>query len=82
MNLLIHLLSENGSSDGVSTMRVCSLLVVLSVLGTWATVSIQQKSLQPFSPELAGLVIGTLGIKAWQRGREQSETPPQTPHTP
>lgn len=75
MNLLVHLLSENGTAESVSTMRVCSLLVVLLVLGTWAVVSIKAGAMQPFSPELAALIVGTLGIKTWQRGKESEAKP-------
>lgn len=75
MNFLIPLLSESGSAETVSTMRVCSLLVVLATLGTWTVVSIQQKAIQPFSAEMVALVTGTLGIKAWQRGKENVPTP-------
>jgi hypothetical protein len=73
MNFLQSILSEEGTANSGSTMRVCALLVVVVMVGTWATVSIQQKVLQPISVEQMGLVLGAMGIKAWQRGKENPE---------
>ena len=72
MKFLSAMLSEDGSPDNISTMRVCSALCVVVVLGTWAAVSIQQKALQPLTAEQTAIVLGALGIKAWQRGVESS----------
>jgi hypothetical protein len=70
MNTLIAMLSEDGTHESVSTMRVASLLTVVLILGTWATVSVQKGALQPLSVELAALVPAVLGLKAWQRKNE------------
>lgn len=75
MNPILSLLSEDGTGESMSTMRVCSLVIVLGVVGGWLEVSIAQQALQTLSPEHVGLVLGALGIKAWQRGRENPEPP-------
>lgn len=75
MNMLLAMLSEDGSGQSVSTMRVCALLVVGCVMGAWAVVSIKAGALQAISPEQLGLVLGVLGLKAWQRGKENEPTP-------
>jgi len=40
----------------------------------FSTVSIHKWELQPLSVEQMGLILGALGIKAWQRGRESIAT--------
>ena len=82
MNPLLSLLSEDGTPESVSTMRVCSLVVVLGVIGAWAVVSVQRAELQPLSAEHVSMVLGVLSAKAWQRGREHQSTANSTPPTP
>jgi len=47
-----------------------NLVIVVAVIGCWSAVTIHQWQLQPLSAEQMGLVLGALGIKAWQRGTE------------
>jgi hypothetical protein len=68
MKFFSDMLSEGDGSP--STMRVLNLLIVAVVLGCWSAVSIHKWELQPLSVEEMGLILGALGMKAWQRGRE------------
>ena len=52
-------------------MRFAMVFIVVVVLGTWAWVSIQKGELQSIDTEVMGIVLGALGIKAYQRGNEQ-----------
>lgn len=70
MNALLAMLSEDGGGQSVSTMRVCAVLIVATVLGGWLTVSLQKRELQDLSTNQTVLVLGALGIKAYQRGKE------------
>jgi hypothetical protein len=54
-----------------STMRVATLLIVAVVMGVWAYTSIKAGAPQPLSTEQVGAVLGALGIKAWQRAKEE-----------
>ena len=82
MKFLIFLLSEDGSPEGASTMRFCTLLTCGLVLGTWTYVSVMKKELQPLSPEQAGIVMGMAGVKAWQRMKEETPQPKPTTEPP
>ncbi len=68
MGFLKMLLSEDNGNP--STMRVVVALVVLIMVGTWAYVSISNKALAPMSVEEVGLMLGAMGIKAFQKGKE------------
>lgn len=50
-----------------SSMRVMTAAVVLLVLLPWAYVTVATRTLQPLGPDLALLVVGALGAKAWQK---------------
>lgn len=77
MNFLTQAVSE---SDGnPSTMRIATLLVVGCVMGVWVTLSIKAGTIQPLSPEQVAAVLGALGLKAWQRGREGDATAAPAP---
>ena len=68
MNFLFRALAE---SDGnPSSMRLATFVIVGSVMAGWLYVTIHIGALQPLSTEQVGLVLGTLGVKAWQRGKE------------
>lgn len=71
MNSIMSVLS--GPSGKTSSMRVATLLCVVVILGTWCSVSIQKKELQPLSIEQTAIVLGAMGIKAAQRGNEAKE---------
>jgi hypothetical protein len=73
MKFFADMLSEGDGSP--STMRVLNLFIVVLVLGCWAAVTIHKWELQPLSIEQMGLILGCLGIKAWQRGRESGTSP-------
>lgn len=68
MNFLARTLAE---SDGnPSTMRFATILIAGAIIAGWLYVTVKTSVLQPLAPEHVGLVLGTLGIKAWQRGKE------------
>ena len=68
MNFLVRALAE---SDGnPSSMRLATFLIVGSLMAGWLYVTVHTGILQPLSAEQVGLVLGTLGVKAWQRGKE------------
>lgn len=66
-----------GPSGKASTMRLSTLLVVVFIVGTWSVVSIQKQELQPMSAEQTTLVLGVLGIKAYQHTSERAQKPEQ-----
>jgi len=68
MKFFADMLSEGDGSP--STMRVLNVVIVVVVLGCWAVVTIHSWQLQPITVEQMGLVLGAMGIKAWQRGKE------------
>jgi len=70
---LTALVAEGDGSP--STMRVATLLIVVVVMGVWAYTSVQAGTLQPLSTEQVSAVLGALGIKAWQRGKEETTGP-------
>jgi len=68
MNFFARALAE---ADGnPSTMRIATLLIVCAILAGWLYVTIKTAVLQPLAPEHVAMVLGTLGIKGWQRGKE------------
>ena len=67
--LLTSLIAEGDGNP--STMRVATLFIVGVVMGVWAYTSIKAGAPQPLSTEQVGAVLGALGIKAWQRGKEE-----------
>jgi hypothetical protein len=71
MGFIAQAFSEGNGSP--SSMRVLSAFVVVTLLGVWAAVSVRQNALQPLTAEQAAIVIGSLGLKAWQRGKEGSK---------
>jgi hypothetical protein len=57
-------------SGKVSNTRVITMFVCVCVIGTWALVSIEKLELQELSAEQVAMVLGAMGLKAWQRGKE------------
>jgi hypothetical protein len=74
VKFLATMLSEDGSGASASTMRVASLLVVLFILAPRCWVAVQSGTIPSLSTEEVGMVLGTLGIKAYQRGKEESQS--------
>ncbi len=69
MKSLLQMLSEG---DGqVSTMRVLAFLVVLSILIPAVVVAIRTNTGLSLSMEQITLILGTLGIKTFQRSVEE-----------
>ena len=68
MNFFAKVLAE---SDGnPSTMRFATLLISSTILAGWLYVTVKTAVLQPLTTEQVALVLGALGIKAYQRGKE------------
>lgn len=61
-------------TGAVSSMRVMTLAVVLSVMLVWTVISIRQNAFAPMPMEVMSLVIAALGAKAAQSKFEA--TPP------
>lgn len=66
----------SGMDGSPSTIRTLTAIVVLFVIGTWTIVSIRTNQLQPLTIEQVSIVLGAMGIKAWQRGKETSQPEP------
>lgn len=62
-----------GPSGKASSMRAATLLVVATIMFTWSFISVRKLELQPLSETEVALVIGSLGVKAWQRSKETDE---------
>jgi hypothetical protein len=70
MNTLRTALSEG---DGqISSTRVALLCIVLAVIANWTGACWWPKTvtLVPLPESLVALIVGAMGAKAWQRGRE------------
>lgn len=68
---IITLLSTlKGPSGKSSTIRAMAFIIVLSVVGTWAIVSLAKLELQPISPEMVMLVASAFAGKVGQRAVE------------
>jgi len=83
MRFFTLMFSESGGAP--SSTRIITAFVVLAVVGTWALISLEKKALQPLSPEQVLLVLGAMGFKVLQRGRENGhsgDTQPPFPVTP
>ena len=61
-------LQDNSGND--STMRLMTAAIVGAYLIVWAAVSIKTWTIQPMSLEGVGLMLGSLGIKAFQKQTE------------
>jgi len=77
---MMHLFTMfDGPSGKVSSMRVGTTGIAFMVTGTWAMLSITKGELQPWTPEMVGLVVGCLGMKAAQRKLEQANQDKEQP---
>ena len=64
------MLSEDGTGQSVSTMRVVTLLVVVAILAPRVVLAIKTGTIPNLTTEEVSALLGTLGIKAYQRGQE------------
>ena len=60
-------------SGQLSSMRLLTAFVVVAVVGTWSALSLLRGEFLTMSPDQVGLVLGALGLKGWQRGKEGAE---------
>jgi hypothetical protein len=67
-SMLKEMLSESGG--GLSTMRIVISVVIFVIVGTWAQHCIRTETLVGFDYEEVAMVIGLLGVKAYQKGKE------------
>lgn len=75
MNFLIHAFSESNGS--ASSMRLLTALVVIAIMVGWLSVTVQTKTIAELPIEgPGGIILGALGIKAWQRTKESKTVPP------
>ena len=68
MKVLKEILSEDGGN--LSSMRVIVGLVVLTIVGTWAHHCVITGTLVGFDYEEIALLVGMMGVKAYQKGKE------------
>lgn len=68
-NAVRQMFSEDSGS--LSSMRVLSGVVVVTVLGTWSIHCLQNNVLVGFDYQDIGLVLGALGAKAYQKKNEK-----------
>lgn len=69
MNFLLQAFSE--TNGNASSMRVLTGLVVAVIMVGWLSVTWKTAQMAPLPLEGAGgIVLGALGIKAFQRGKE------------
>lgn len=71
MNFITQMFSEQGGS--ASSMRGLAFMIVAGFILVWVKVSWTTNVLAPVSIEQTGIVLGALGIKAWQRGKENGK---------
>ena len=70
MNFLLQAFSE--ANGNASSMRVLLGVVVISFAVVWVKVSWITNALAPVSVEHATIVLGAMGIKAFQKGKESA----------
>lgn len=69
MNFLLQAFQEPGGSP--SSMRLMTFIVVAAIMAGWLDVTIRTHQMAPLPLDGAGaILLGALGIKAWQRGKE------------
>ena len=66
----------NDPAGQPSAMRLLTAVVVLALLGTWSVTVIRAGQWIPLDSGTVALILGCLGIKAWQRRSERIITPP------
>ncbi len=70
MNFLLRAFSESNGS--ASSMRILSAIIVCAFTAIWFKVSWTTNALAPISVEQVSVVLGVLGIKVFQKGKESS----------
>lgn len=68
-NALTNIFSEGNGN--LSSMRVLISFVIAIVTLTWAVTCIRQGVLIGFDWQEVGLITGLLGVKAYQKGKEE-----------
>lgn len=77
MNSILQVLQ--GPSGKTSANRSLTAVVVIAVVGVWATVSIRKNEIQPVSTEQTALVLGALGIQVAHKRHENNSGSGQKP---
>ncbi len=60
----------NDHNGNQSSLRVATLGMVATILGTWSYVSITKGQLQPIDMEMVLLIGSAFGAKVIQKGKE------------
>jgi hypothetical protein len=63
-----NMLSEDNGNT--SSMRILSALVVVVFLGNWTYFNITNGTLVSFDWQDLSVILGALGVKAYQKGKE------------
>lgn len=73
MNFLLNAFSEPGGNP--SSMRLLTAVVVCAIMAGWLSVTVHTQAIAPLPLDgSGGILIGALGIKAYQRGKETAKT--------
>ena len=73
MNTFLSFFSTQAGEP--SSMRLLVAFVVVLKLSVWAYLCIKSGQNIPFSVEDIGVIVGVLGAKAYQKGKESPTTP-------
>lgn len=72
MNFLLSAFSE--ASGNASSMRVLTGVVVVAIMAGWLSVTVKTGAMADLPIDGAGgILLGALGIKMWQKGKEGSK---------
>jgi len=84
MNFLLQAFCE--TNGPASSMRLLTAVVVIAIMAGWLDVTFHTHVIAPLPLDGAGgILLGALGVKAWQRGKETkvataAPTPPNQPN--
>ena len=68
-NILREFLSED--NGGLSTMRMAVMLIIVAFLFNWTYLTVHTGQAIPFDWEDIALLLGAMGIKAFQKDKEE-----------
>jgi len=72
-NFIGRAFSEDNGNP--SSTRMLTAFVVVSIISVWGYVSIIKGEIAPLPTEAVVAIVGALGAKVWQKGKEANGTP-------
>lgn len=73
MKRLMEFLQEDNGNN--SSMRLLAIFVTLTIIGTWAVISLCKMEVQHLDWTTVAAMVGTIFAKAYQRGNENAVQP-------